>query len=79
MSASAETIRVYYPPITDDLNSFKKFIMSNPTTIDYILATQQEETIELPNIPTHTGTTVIEIDTTIQPSAVQYQYYKGGK
>ncbi|MBR6504349.1 MAG: hypothetical protein IKT41_01290, partial [Clostridia bacterium] len=35
--------------------------------------------IELPNTPTFKGTTTIEIDTTIQPSNMEVQYYgKGG-
>ena len=34
----------------------------------YVLATPIEETFELPNIPTIKGTTILSVDTTIQPS-----------
>ena len=33
-----------------------------------------EETIELPNIPTLKGTTILEVDTTIQPSNIEVVY-----
>ena len=46
------------------------------TEIHYILKKPDDtETIELPNIPTHKGTTIIEVDTTIQPSNMEVQYY----
>ena len=43
------------------------------------LSTPTEETIELPNIPTHKGTTIIEVDTNILPSNMEVKYYGKGK
>lgn len=47
-------------------------------TIHYVLLTPIEQSIELPNIPTHRGTTIIEVDTTILPSNMEV-VYKGKK
>ena len=41
----------------------------------YPLATPIEEEIELPNIPTFKGKTVIEVDTKILPSNMEVKYY----
>ena len=42
-----------------------------PMKIQYILATPDPQPIELPNIPTLKGTTVLSVDTTIQPSNIE--------
>ena len=42
--------------------------------VNYILATPTEEDIELPKIPTLKGTTIIEVDTKIQPSNMEVTY-----
>lgn len=55
---------------------YYEYLNNNPLDILYVLATPTEETIELPNIPTHKGTTIIEIDTKIQPSNMEV-IYKG--
>lgn len=39
-----------------------------------VLATPTEETIELPNVPTIKGTTILSVDTNIQPSNVEVVY-----
>ena len=49
-----------------------------PLTIYYSTNEIPEKTIELPNIPTHKGTTILEIDTEIQPSNMEV-VYKGKK
>lgn len=45
-----------------------------PVRACYGLATPTEETLDLPNIPTHKGTTVIETDTNISPSDIWVKY-----
>ena len=54
----------------------KQFVTDNEVYVNYILATPKEETIELPNIPTHKGTTIIELDTEISPSNMEVKYYR---
>lgn len=49
-------------------------LMGDGFDVYYALETPIEETIELPNIPTLKGTTVIEIDTKLQPSNVEVVY-----
>ncbi|MBQ3817142.1 MAG: hypothetical protein II802_02575, partial [Clostridia bacterium] len=44
--------------------------------IYYPRRTPTEETIELPDIPTFRGTTIFEVDTTVQPSNIKV-IYKG--
>lgn len=43
-------------------------------TIYYPLKTPIEETIELPNIPTFKGTTIIDVDTEVSPDAIEITY-----
>lgn len=50
-----------------------------PVTMYYVAQEEKTEDIELPVIELTKGTNIIEIDTIIQPSATQYQYYKGGR
>jgi hypothetical protein len=54
------------------LEEFNEFIKDK--YIYYVLKTPSEETIELPNIPTIKGTTIIEVDTEIQPNNMQVIY-----
>lgn len=51
--------------------------MNLQTDIDfmYVMKTPLPEPITLPNIPTFKGTTIIEVDTTIQPSNMEAEYY----
>ena len=53
----------------------EKFNNGKPVVLDYVLEKEKPEDIDLPNIPTHKGTTVIEIDTSITPSNMEVQYY----
>ena len=55
----------------DDANNW---LAKNDIYVCYILETPTEEDIELPNIPTFKGTTIIEVDTEIQPSNMEVVY-----
>lgn len=57
---------------------FSVWLNSTNVLVAYVLKTPEEETIELPNIPTNKGTTIIEVDTTILPSNMEV-VYKGKK
>ena len=48
----------------------------NPLKLYYQLQIPTEEPIELPEIPTYKGTNIITVGTSLQPGAVNYQYYK---
>ena len=50
-----------------------------PMNVSYVLSTPTESDIILPKIFTEKGTNIISVGTTLQPSTVNYQYYKGGK
>lgn len=52
----------------DGINNWLK---ENPIDVLFILETPIEETIELPNIPTLEGTTILSVDTAIQPSNIE--------
>ena len=56
------------------IDEAKEYLANNP--IQYIAPALNptEETIELPNIPTLKGTTVLSIDTNIQPSNLEVVY-----
>ena len=59
--------------------SLKKWFADNNADVYYRLVTPNDtEIIELPTIPTHKGTTIIEVDTTISPSNMEVQYYGKG-
>ena len=60
-------------------NKIRSYIEDKDIEITYALETKTEETIKLPEILTHKGTNIITVGTELQPSAVNYQYYKGGK
>ena len=51
--------------------------LKKPFIIYYILATPTEKTIELPDIPTFKGKTIIEVNTNITPN-IAIEYYKQG-
>lgn len=52
----------------------KTYIDALKPDLYYVLETPTEETIELPNIPTIKGTTIIEINTEVQPSNLEVVY-----
>lgn len=60
---------------------FKEFIKSefygdNPIIVDYVLATPVEEVVEMPEIFTEDGTTIVGTDTEIKPSNITVDYWK---
>ena len=57
-----------------DTTTFKEHLTNNNVMLSYILAEPVEEPIELPNMPTHKGTTIIEVDTSILPSNMEVVY-----
>lgn len=59
---------------TMSIDEWKEYLKANNIEAHYILNKPVEETIELPNIPTIKGTTIIEVDTEIQPSYMEVVY-----
>lgn len=64
---------IEHPDVVDTA-SFKLWLANNNVDVYYIMKTPIEEDIELPNIPTHKGTTILEVDTTTQPSNLEVVY-----
>lgn len=67
----------------DSLDSFKSFLKSeydagHPVTVYYKLATPTSETVDVPQIPTLKGNTVLDVDTEVQPSNVSITYLSSG-
>lgn len=58
---------------------FKQWVIDNNVNLMYIKDTLTETPISLPQILTEKHTNIISVGTTLQPSKVNYQYYKGGK
>lgn len=61
------------------LADFKSYLASQhaagtPVKVYYVLATPVTETVELPEIPTLDGTTVIDVDTEVKPSNLKITY-----
>ena len=53
----------------------EQYNLGTPMKMYYVLTTPEiEENVELPNIPTLKGTTILSIDTTIQPSNLEVVY-----
>lgn len=76
ISASLSNIRVYYPPLTDTVESFVEFLKNNNMYVGYIMSTPKEEAIVLPHLPTFIGlTTIYDIDASLQPSNMEVTYY----
>lgn len=66
--------RLYVSAEQTTVEEFKEWLVNNKPSIYYPIATPIEETIELPNIPTIKGTTILSVDTTIQPSNLEVVY-----
>lgn len=91
VAASTTTIRIVdmlnYPNANTDptqISLFKEWLAGlyangTPMIIDYVLDKSIEETIELPNIPTLKGTTIIEIDDNVNSSYMEAVYKGKGK
>ena len=66
--------RLYVSKENETLESFKTWLSQNKPSIYYPIATPIEETIELPNIPTTKGITILDVETEIQPSNIEITY-----
>lgn len=62
------------PNTITDSTSAKEWFKENPVDYYFPLETPIEEEIELPNIPTIKGTTLLSVDTKIQPSNLEVVY-----
>ena len=65
----------------NDIMAFKNwleelYLNGNPVTLYYRLSQPIEEPIELPQLLLNKGTNIIKIKTAIEPSLVDWQYYK---
>lgn len=79
----------FYPalnflPKNADVNDFQAFLdtenaKGTPVTVYYPLAEPTEEIVKLPEIPTFSGTTIIETATEILPSDIEITYKTRGK
>ena len=61
-----------------DVTTLREWLSQNNLLAYCVRNTPAEEQIDLPQITTNKGTTVIDIDTTIQPNNVEIEYYKIG-
>ena len=66
--------RIYMSAKETTAEEFINWLANNKPSLYYPIATPTEETIELPNIPTFKGTTILSVDTTIQPSNMEVVY-----
>lgn len=62
-----------------DTISFKSWLSENNVEVLYPLKESIEEDITLPNLPTFKGTSILNADTTIQPSNAEVTYYSNVK
>lgn len=68
------TTRLYVSSTHKTVDEFKAWLAENKPVIVYPLATPTEETIKLPEIQTHKGTNILDINTIVQPSNVEVTY-----
>jgi hypothetical protein len=61
------------------VDKFKAFLTDKKAELYYCRQNYGETPISLPQILTEKHTNIISVGTTLQPSKVNYQYYKGGK
>lgn len=59
-----------------DVDGFKEFLANNNLEVVYPLETSIEESIDIPTFETFDGTTIVDIDTEIQPSGMNITYWK---
>ncbi|MBR5228073.1 MAG: hypothetical protein IKV94_05510 [Clostridia bacterium] len=55
-----------------------QYFSDNYTEVEYVLNTSSTEVIELPDLPTFKGTTIIEVLTDVSPSSTVVNYYTKG-
>lgn len=77
-SEKINSSRIYISALQSTVADFTEWLSNNKPIYIYPLATTTEETIELPAIEIYEGTNTVDIDTTIQPSNVEIEYYKIG-
>lgn len=68
------TTRLYVSSTHKTVDEFKTWLAENKPVIVYPLATPTEETVGLPEIQTHKGTNILDINTIVQPSNVEVTY-----
>ena len=64
----------YVPDL--DVTTFKTWLSANNVKFVYPIATPTEEPISLPALKTFKGTTIISVDTSIQPSNIKGKYIR---
>lgn len=61
------------------LEQMNSWLSENETWIYWVSKTPAETPITLPNLPTFKGTSVVSVDTTIQPSNAEIEYFSNIK
>ncbi len=63
---------------TEDFKSFlaSEYAKGTPVTIYYPLAEPTTETVDVPDIPTLTGNSIIDVDTEVKPTNMSITYKK---
>ena len=63
-------------PSTIEKRKFQDWLQNNNVLIYYVLQEAIHETIDIPLIETIDGTSIIEVDTKLEPSSVNFKYWK---
>lgn len=73
-----DLLGIYDSSKTDDemTTEFKTWLENNPTYVCYQLNTPVSEAVDLPAVKLGKNTNIITVGTAVQPSAVNWQYYK---
>lgn len=73
-----DVLGIYSDTKTNDemIAEFKTWIENNPTYVCYPLTTPVSEAVDLPAVKLGKNTNIITVGTAVQPSAVNWQYYK---
>lgn len=74
-SGNISSGRIYISAYQTTVEDFKEWLSENKPLYIYPLATPTETPITLPNIPTFRGTSILNADTTTQPSNAEITYY----
>lgn len=67
---------IRYDEFNGNLSGFKEWLSANNITNQYILKTLIEEPIDIPEISTFDGTTIIKVETSVEPSEFMVNYWK---
>ena len=73
-----DALNIYSAEKTNDemKAEFKAWLENNPTYVCYPLNTPVSESVDLPAVKLGKNTNIITVGTAVQPSAVNWQYYK---